>query len=62
MKGHEMAPKVGVQIRPNHVSWDEMAAAWRYADHLGIYPPFTFTAAEVDRVVETIGTVLEEMS
>lgn len=56
-----MVPKVGVQIRPNHVSWDEMAAAWRYADHLGIYPPFTFTAAEVDRVVETIGTVLEEM-
>ena len=32
------------------------------ADHLGIYPPFTFTAAEVDRVVDTIGTVLEEMS
>ena len=32
------------------------------ADHLGVYPPFTFTAAEVDRVVDTIGTVLEEMS
>ena len=32
------------------------------ADHLGIYPPFTFTAAEVDRVVESIGTALGELS
>ena len=32
------------------------------ADHLGIYPPFTFTTAEVDRVVEAIGTVLGELS
>lgn len=32
------------------------------ADHLGIYPPFTFTDSEVDRVVDTIGTVLEELS
>lgn len=32
------------------------------ADHLGIYPPFTFTYSEVERVVDTIGTVLEELS
>ena len=32
------------------------------ADHLGIYPPLTFTAAEVDRVVDVVGTVLEELS
>ena len=32
------------------------------ADHLGIYPPFTFTTAEVDRVVESIGTALGELS
>ena len=32
------------------------------ADHLGIYPPFTFTDAEVDRVVDTVGTVLEELA
>ena len=32
------------------------------ADHLGIYPPFTFTTAEVDRVADAIGTVLEELS
>ena len=32
------------------------------ADHLGIYPPFTFTTADVDRVVDTIGTVLGELA
>lgn len=32
------------------------------ADHLGIYPPFTFTAADVDRVVEIVGTVLGELA
>ena len=32
------------------------------ADHLGIYPPFTFTTSEVDRVVDTIGTVLGELA
>ena len=32
------------------------------ADHLGIYPPFTFTAADVDRVVDTAGAVLGELS
>lgn len=32
------------------------------ADHLGVYPPFTFATAEVDRLVDTIGTVLEEMT
>ena len=32
------------------------------ADHLGVYPPFTFTASEVDRVVDTVGSVLEELS
>ena len=31
------------------------------ADHLGIYPPFTFSAEEVDRVVHTIGATLGEM-
>ena len=31
------------------------------ADHLGIYPPFTFSAEEVDRVVHTIGAALGEM-
>ena len=32
------------------------------ADHLGIYPPFTFTAADVDRVVEIVGAVLGELA
>lgn len=32
------------------------------ADHLGVYPPFSFTTTEVDRVVETMGTVLGELS
>ena len=32
------------------------------ADHLGIYPPFTFTAADVNRVVDTVGTVLGELA
>ena len=32
------------------------------ADHLGIYPPFTFTATEVDQVVDTAGAVLGEMA
>lgn len=31
------------------------------ADHLGIYPPFTFADSEVDRVVDAIGSVLEEL-
>ncbi|MCQ3810851.1 MAG: aspartate aminotransferase family protein [Acidimicrobiia bacterium] len=31
------------------------------ADHLGIYPPFTFTDTEVVRVVDTTRTVLEEL-
>ena len=32
------------------------------ADHLGIYPPFTFTTTDVDRVVDTIGTMLGELA
>ncbi len=32
------------------------------SDHLGIYPPFTFTATEVDQVVDTAGAVLGELS
>ena len=37
-----MAPRVGVQIRPNHVSWDDMAAAWQYADEAGADSIWTF--------------------
>ena len=32
------------------------------ADHLGIYPPFTFTATEVNQVVDAAGAVLGELS
>ena len=31
-------------------------------DHLGIYPPLTFSSDEVDTVVEAIGNALEELS
>ena len=31
-------------------------------DHLGIYPPLTFSVEEVDRVVEVIGNTLEALS
>ncbi len=37
-----MELKVGVQIRPNHVSWDDMSAAWRYADEAGADSIWTF--------------------
>ena len=42
MKGHELALRVGVQIRPNHVSWDDMMAAWQYADEAGADSIWTF--------------------
>ena len=31
-------------------------------DHLGIYPPLTFTSEEIDRVLTVIGAVLEELA
>ena len=37
-----MALRVGVQIRPNHVSWDDMVAAWQYADEAGADSIWTF--------------------
>ena len=42
MKRPEMAPRVGVQIRPNHVSWGDMKAAWQYADGAGADSIWTF--------------------
>lgn len=37
-----MALQVGVQIRPNHVTWDRMMAAWRHADATGADSIWTF--------------------
>ena len=37
-----MALRVGVQIRPNHVTWDRMVAAWRHADSAGADTIWTF--------------------
>ncbi len=42
MKEPEVGPRVGVQIRPNHVSWDDMMAAWQHADEAGADSIWTF--------------------
>ena len=34
--------RVGVQIRPNHVSWKTMESAWAYCDHEGVDSIWTF--------------------